>query len=206
MSQANQVKTSKQLAGVLGFFDSPESLIEGMKKVKAENYESIDAFTPFPVHGLEQAQGLKRSWLPFITFVAGITGCTLGFLLQYWTSAVDWPIVVGGKPFNSWPAFVPVMFEVTVLFAGISTVVGMILINRLPNVSRASFDPRLTLDRFAIIIEAPAPRDEHDEHHEIAPEITKSSNFKTFSTQSAEGTLKSAGAKDIKVVYNEGWF
>ena len=193
----------RDLAGVLGFYDTPGELIEGMKKVKGENYEYIDAFTPYPVHGLEDAQGLKRSWLPFITFTFGLMGLTFGFLLQYWTSAVDWPINVGGKPLNSWPAFVPVMFECTILFAGISTVVGMILINRLPNVSRASFDPRLTRDRFAIIIESPQKSHGHGEEEE---ESEKDSSFKQFSVATAEATLKSAGAKDVKAVYNEGWF
>ena len=100
---------------------------------------------------------LKRSPIPFVTFIAGLTGCALAFLFKYWTSAVDWPINVGGKPFNSWPAFVPIMFELTVLFAGLCTVGAMFAFNGLPNVRRKIFDPALTRDRYAIVIEAPVP-------------------------------------------------
>ena len=119
----------KQLAGVIGYFEDDHDLIHAMEQVREAKYQYFDAFTPYPVHGLDAAQGLKRSPLPFVTFAAGITGCTLGFLLQYWTSAVDWPINVGGKPMNSWPAFIPVTFECTVLFAGLATVGAMFLLN-----------------------------------------------------------------------------
>ena len=142
----------------------------------------------------------------FITFVFGLTGCAFGFSLEYWTSAVDWPLNVGGKPFNSWPAFVPVMFECTILFAGISTVVGMILINGLPNISKAAFDPRLTRDRFAIIIESSSKEHGHGHGDDEGDGEVASSDHKTFSIESAEASLKSAGAKDVKTVYNEGWF
>src|SRR5689334_9955529 len=107
----------RQLAGVIGFYQDPHALLEATAKARDAKYKDFDAFTPYPVHGMDAAQGLKRSSLPFVTFAAGITGCSLGFLLQYWTSVVDWPLIVGGKPFNSWPAFVPVMFECTILFA-----------------------------------------------------------------------------------------
>src|SRR5215210_6959553 len=95
-------KTSERmLAGVIGYFDNPDKLIVAMREVRDAKYQYFDAYTPYPIHGLDAAQGLQRSPLPFVTFAAGLTGCSLGFLLQYWTSAVDWPIIVGGKPFNS---------------------------------------------------------------------------------------------------------
>ena len=128
----NQAKSS-QLAGVIGFFSDPHDLLKATEKVRDSHFKNFDAFTPYPVHGMDAAQGLKRSPLPFVTFAAGLTGCTLGFMLQYWTSVVDWPLIVGGKPFNSWPAFVPIMFECTILFAGLATVGGMFLLNGLPN-------------------------------------------------------------------------
>lgn len=185
--------TDRQLAGVLGFFDSPQEILVAMEKVRDQNYASIDAYTPFPVHGMDEAQGLTRSWLPWITFCAGLTGFICAFSLQYWTSAVDWPINVGGKPLNSWPAFVPIMFELTVLFAGISTVVGMVLLNRLPNVMKRSFDPSLTRDKFAIIIEAPGNTPEP-------------SGKKPFEADEASRFLTQVGAKDVRKVYQEGWF
>ena len=134
------MSNEKQIAGVLGFFDDPQSLIDAMNQVREANYESFDAFTPYPVHGLDAAQGLKRSPLPYVTFVAGATGFMLAVALQYWTSAVDWPLNVGGKPFYSWPAFVPIMFELTVLLAGLSTVAGMLVLNGLPNIKKKIFD------------------------------------------------------------------
>jgi hypothetical protein len=99
---------------------------------------------------------------------------------------MSWPINVGGKPLNSWPAFVPVMFELTVLFAGLSTVAAMFFANRLPNISKRGFDPGLTRDRFALIIE-PGKK-------------------KAFDPTQAESFLKQLGAKEVRAVYHEGWF
>jgi hypothetical protein len=187
----NQAK-APHLAGVIGFFSDPHHLLKATEKVRDSSYKHFDAFTPYPVHGMDEAQGLKRSPLPFVTFAAGLTGGSLGFILQYWTSAVDWPLIVGGKPFNSWPAFVPVMFECTILFAGLATVGAMFLLNGLPNHKRKAFDPRITRDQFALLIEAP-----------IALEADRGNQFDEG--QAAE-FLKSLGAKEVKSVYSEGWF
>ncbi len=183
----------KQLAGVIGYFEGEESLLHAMVQVRDAKYHYFDAFTPYPVHGMDAAQGLKRSPLPFVTFAAGLTGCSIGFLLQYWTSAVDWPINVGGKPLNSWPAFIPVIFECTILFAGLATVGAMFILNGLPNIRRKSFSPRLTQDRFAILIEAPIQSESEEK-------------FKPFYEVEVSEFLKKAGAQDIKSVYTEGWF
>lgn len=197
------MSTSKQLAGVVAYFDDPSSLIAAMNKVREARYESFDAFTPYPVHGLEAAQGLKRSPLPYVTFLAGLTGCAIGYGFQYFTSAVDWPLNVAGKPLNSWPAFVPVMFELTVLIAGLSTVAAMFALNGLPNIFRRSFDPRLTRDRFAILIEAPQKKSSEDDDGESEK---KKTGFKPFAEQEAQDFLKSVGAREVKTVYHEGWF
>jgi len=186
------MSTEKELAGVLGFYEDPQALIAAMKKVREANYESFDAFTPYPVHGLEAAQGLKRSPLPYVTFVAGMTGFMLAFGLQYWTSAVDWPLNVGGKPFFSWPAFVPVMFELTVLLAGLATVAGMFILNGLPNIKSKAFDPALTNNRFAILIGASRASD--------------TGRFKSFQEGEALEFLKKLGASEVRTVYQEGWF
>ena len=180
----NKDNKKKDLAGVIGFFNSPDALIEATRKTRDAGYLHFDAFTPYPVHGLDDAQGLKRSFLPFVTFAAGITGCALAFILQYWTSAVDWPLNIGGKPFNSWPAFVPVMFELTILLAGLSTVAAMFFANQLPNHSKKSFDPGLTRDRFALLIESSSD----------------------FVESEAMSFLKNLGAQEVKTVFNEGWF
>ena len=197
----------KVLAGVIGFFENPQTLLDATRKVKEARYQNFDAFTPYPVHGLESAQGLKRSPIPFVTFAAGLTGVSLGFLLQYWTSAVDWPIIVGGKPFNSWPAFVPVMFECTILFAGLATMGALLVFSGLPNLRRKAFDPGLTRDRFALMIEAPLAVEVEDDEDLLPSSKTKlAQNFKPFQETEAVEFLKKVGAKDIKSVYAEGWF
>ena len=200
MSDARQQQPMRRLAGVLAFFDTPAQLLEATGKVREQNYEKWDIFTPYPIHGLDKAQGLRRSPIPYITFISGLTGCSLAFLFEYWVSAVDWPLNVGGKPFNSWPAFVPIMFELTVLFGGLCTVAAMFAFNGLPNIFRKAFDPALTRDRYAIVIEAPVPR-------EIDPDApAKTRRFKDFSETEAAQLLKGLGAREVRSVYAEGWF
>lgn len=197
--------TDPQLAGVVGFFDDPQTLIAATSKVREAKYQYFDAFTPYPIHGLDAAQGLKRSPLPFVTFGAALTGFCLAFLLQYWTSAVDWPLNVGGKPLNSWPAFVPILFELTVLCAGLATAGAMFLFNGLPNTSRRSFDTSITRDRFALMIEAPPVADEDDDDA-VERLARKQVGFKKFAEPEAAQFLKGLGAKDVRGVMAEGWF
>lgn len=186
-SESNQAP----LKAVIGFFDNPEDIIAGMKTVRGANFEQFDAYTPFPVHGLDEAQGLKKSWIPWVTLILGMSGTATAFGMQYWMSAVDWPHIIGGKPFNSWPAFVPIMFELTVLFAGISTFVALLISCGFPNVKKKIFDPSITNNKFAIAIEEPAKA---------------KSGFKAFSETEAIQLLKQAGAKDVRSVVQEGWF
>jgi hypothetical protein len=138
--------------GLLGIFTNEHQLMEACREVKNRNYKNFDAFTPFPVHGLDEAMGIKRSAIPYVTFVAGLTGCTLGALLQWWTSAVDWPINIGGKPMAAWPAFVPVCFELTILLGGLSTAGALFYFCGLPNVKRTSIDLSFTDDRFGLFL------------------------------------------------------
>jgi hypothetical protein len=205
MSTEARMRNDKQenrLAGVLGFFENADAVLAATEKVKNANYRYFDVFTPYPIHGLEHAQGLKRSPIPYVTFIAGLTGFLCAFLFEYWTSAVDWPINVGGKPYNSWPAFVPIMFELTVLFAGLCTVGAMFAFNGLPNIRRKAFDPSLTNNRFAIVIENPPPAgipgDVEDQ--------SKARGFKAFSETEAAQFLKQLGASEVRSVYSEGWF
>jgi hypothetical protein len=197
MASTNQ----QQLAGVIGVFEGPGPLLKAAHKVHDARYQYFDVFTPYPIHGMDAAMGLKRSAIPYVTFLAGLTGCLLGFLLQYWTSAVDWPLIVGGKPFNSWPAFVPVMFECTVLFAALSTVGAMFAFNGLPNMKRRIFDPGITRDKFVLAIETGAPLDPED-----TAAVEKAKQYKAFNEAEATEFLKQLGAKEIRSVYAEGWF
>lgn len=205
-----RTEAERQLAGVVGFYNDSHSLMDATVKVRDANYRSFDTFTPYPVHGLEQAQGLKRSPLPWVTFFAGLTGLACAFALQYWTSAVDWPINIGGKPLNSWPAFVPVMFELTILFAGLSTVGAMFFLNGLPNMKKKAFDSSITRDRFAIMIDVPeTPSSEAIEEmddHELAKFKSESARFKAFDEREAAEFLKKSGATEVRSVYAEGWF
>lgn len=206
---ANQAKAPK-LAGVVGFFDTASSLMTATEKVRDANYESFDCYTPYPVHGLEKAQGLKRSPLPFITMAAALTGFMVSMLLQGWTSVIDWPINIGGKPLWSWPAFVPIFFELTVLFAGLCTVGGMFLLNGFPNTKKRAFDNNITRDRFAIMIDAPTLKTKEElddmDDSEIARYKAKLARFKAFDESEAKAYLQSVGAKEVRSVEQRGWF
>lgn len=107
---------------ILGIYKDEGHLIDVTLRLGAMKVPIKDIFTPFPVHGLDEAMGIKRSRLPYVTFAAATLGLLLSLYFQYWTSAVDWPINVGGKPFNSFPAFIPVSFEITVLLGALATV------------------------------------------------------------------------------------
>jgi hypothetical protein len=201
---------TKKLAGVVAIFDNPAALVEATRKVRAANYESFDAYTPYPIHGLEKVQGLKRSPLPFVTLGAGLTGFMCAILLQGWTSVIDWPLNVGGKPLWSWPAFVPVFFELTILFAGLATVGAMFILNGLPNTKKRAFDNNITRDKFAIMIDAPIlkSKEELDEmdDSEVAKYRARLARYKAFDENEAKSFLQGLGAVEVKSVEQRGWF
>lgn len=143
---------AKYQSGLAGIWLDEHQLVDAAKKVRELGFQKFDAITPFPVHGLEDAMGIKRSFIPWVTFIAGFIGCASGLLLTWWTSAVNFPINVGGKPFFSLPAFVPIMFELTILFAALSSVGALFVICKLPKVDPPIIDPDLTCHKFAIFI------------------------------------------------------
>ena len=136
----------------MGIFLEESDILSAANKTREKGFTAFDAITPYPVHGLEEAVGVKRSWLPWVTFFAGTTGCLLGLWFTWWTSAVSWPINVGGKPMWSLPAFVPIIFELTILFAALATVKVMILANGLPKINPPVVDPDLTSHKFGLFI------------------------------------------------------
>ncbi|MBK9294070.1 MAG: DUF3341 domain-containing protein [Oligoflexia bacterium] len=143
----------KNYSGVIGVFTNEGDLLKAAREAREKmKYKNFDAFTPYPVHGLDDAMGLKRSWLPYVTFVAGLTGFLTASALQIWTSAFDWPVNIGGKPFISFPAFVPIMFELTVLFGGLATVGALFWVCGFPNKTHNFLHPRITNDRFVLYI------------------------------------------------------
>ena len=138
--------------GVAGIFLSEESLIKGAAACTQAGFKKFDAITPYPVHGLEEACAIKRSWIPYVTFGAGLTGLGFGLFVTWWTSAVNWPLNVGGKPFFSLPAFIPIMFELTVLFAALCSVGALLYACGLPRVEPPLIDRDLTSHKFAIFV------------------------------------------------------
>src|SRR5438093_11048545 len=111
----------------LGVFANEADVMAAARAARSAGYRIHDAYTPYPVHGLDQAIGLRPSRLPWVTLACAVTGLSAAWSAQYWMSAVDWPLNVGGKPFNSLPAFLPAMFEIMVLLAGVGTVVALLL-------------------------------------------------------------------------------
>lgn len=168
---------AKRVGGVVGIWLDDHELLVAAGKVRQAGYQKFDAITPFPVHGLEEAIGIKRSMIPWVTFIAGVIGGSCGLLLQYWTSAVDWAVNIGGKPFFSGPAFIPVTFELTILFAALSSVGAMLAFTRLPKIDPPIIDPDLTSHKFAIMI----------------PE-----NEPNYDAVRVEELLRSLGAQEIK--------
>lgn len=148
--------------GLLAEYETPGELYHACEKVRDEGYAAWDAYTPFPVHGLEKAMGLKPSIIPYIVCVMGFSGAALGFGLQYWTSVIEYPYIISAKPFNSFQAFVPVTFELGILLGSFGAVFGMFGLNKLPQLYHSLFNSkrfsRVTDDRFFIAIEARDPR------------------------------------------------
>ncbi|MFT6630684.1 MAG: hypothetical protein ACJAS4_000626 [Bacteriovoracaceae bacterium] len=139
---------------LLAIYDCEEKLLESAYKARDKNVEMYDVYTPFPVHGLDDAMGIKRSFLPYITFGAGATGLAFGLGFQIWTSAFSWPTIIGGKPFISLPAFIPISFEVTILFAAHTTVAAFLIYNKLfPGKKAVIMHEEQTCNKFVIAIE-----------------------------------------------------
>lgn len=153
--------------GLLAEFGDANELVAAARQSREAGYRKVDAYTPFPVEELSEALGMHRNTLPLIVLIGGIVGGLAGFALQYWTSVVDYPLNIGGRPFNSWPAFVPVTFECTVLFAGLSAVLGMLALNGLPRPYHPVFNvPRFALasrDRFFLVLKSSDPKFDIDE-------------------------------------------
>jgi len=150
------------LHGMIGEFESPEQLLAAARKAREAGFKHIDAYTPFPIEGLAHAIGFRWTAVPLITLIGGVGGGLTGFGLQYWCSAISYPINIAGRPLNSWPAFIPVTFELTVLGAAIFAVVGMIALNKLPQPYHPVFNVErfatASTDRFFLLIEARDPK------------------------------------------------
>jgi hypothetical protein len=149
---------SSGLYGLMAEFDSPDALVAAARRTRELGYRTFDAYTPFPIEELHEAMDAHRTAVPLLVLIGGIAGGLLGYGLEYWVSAVAYPLNIGGRPLHSWPAFIPIAFETTVLFAALTAVFGMLALNRLPKPYHPVFNaPRFVLatrDRFFLCIES----------------------------------------------------
>ncbi len=176
---------NKKIFSVAALFDTPDDIIRASEETVKKGFKSFDVNTPYPVHGFEKAMNMKPSMLGFITLFIGVSGAAFALLFMSWVTLIDYPLIVGGKPFFAWPAFIPVTFEVTVLSASVGTVAVMIaLLFRLPANSHPLHDTnymkKVSSDKFGLNIAA---------------------IDKLFDEQKVKDFLSSIGGKEIEVIY-----
>jgi hypothetical protein len=179
-------ESGKEVWGILAKFDTPAAIYHAAEKVRDAGYAKWDTYTPFPVHGMEEAMGVKRTKLPIMSFAGAMIGAGLGYLMQYWMSAVDYQMLHQGKPFGAWEAFVPITFELGILITAFTTLIGMLALNGLPRwhhplFSRASFLASSD-DTFFLAIETRDPK---------------------FDPESTRELLRAAGASSVELVEDE---
>jgi len=146
--------------GTMAEFDGPQSLLEAVRKAREAGFRRLETYTPYPVEEIAEELG-NRNPLPLVVLCGGCLGALSGYLLQYYTSVISYPVAVGGKPLNSWPSFVIITFEMTILFAALSAVLGMFALNRLPHPYHPVFHVErfsmATRDRFFLVIHSADP-------------------------------------------------
>jgi hypothetical protein len=150
--------TTAAAQGILASYEYLDSTVDAIENLKKAGFEGIKAYAPYPEHHIEHALGYGQSPVRVWTLVGALTGTSAGFAFTSWTS-VDWPLVVGGKPIISIPAYIPIVFEMTVLFGALATVIGLFVLSKLPNVKPAVvYDPEFTAGRYGVYVEAEGSR------------------------------------------------
>jgi hypothetical protein len=165
------MKPRPPIYGLLAEFDDANALVAATRQAHEKGFHRMDAYAPFPLEELTEALGFRKTRLPFIVLLGGIVGGISGWAMQYYSAVLGYPINVGGRPFNSWPAFIPVIFELTVLGAALAAVLGMLMLNGLPMPYHPVFNvPRFALatrDRFFLCLEATDPLFEREASKEF---------------------------------------
>jgi hypothetical protein len=173
--------TQAAIYGLLAAFETPEALLAAVRRAREAGYQQMEAYTPFPVEGLAEAMGFRRTRVPLVVLVGGAVGGLGGFFLQYWVNVMHYPLNVGGRPLYSWPAFIPVTFELTILIAALAAVLGMLALNGLPMPYHPLFNvPQfegVTRDCFFLCIEATDPRFDRAETRQFLETLTKQEVF-----------------------------
>jgi len=151
-----------ELHGLVAEFEEPERLVAAVRAAREKGYRKIDAYSPFPIEGLAEEMGLRFTGVPLAALLCGITGGTFGYAMQFYSATIDYPLNVGGRPPHSWPAFVPIVFELTVLFAALGTALSMLVLNGLPRLHHPIFETPFFAERnashFFFCIEATDPQ------------------------------------------------
>jgi hypothetical protein len=161
----------KTLYGLMAEFEEHEQLLEAAKRAYEDGYRRMDGFSPFPIEGLAEALGHEMTLVPLFTLMGGIAGGLGGYFMEWYSMGRLYPINVGGRPLNSWPNFIPITFELTVLIASLSALTAMLLLNRLPHPNHPVFNVpefrRASIDRFFLCIEAADPKFKHEKTWEF---------------------------------------
>ena len=177
--------TKPKIYGLSAEFNDPDTLLVAAKQAHAAGYRRMDAYTPFPVHGMEEAIGFHDVTVPWTVFIAGLTGAATGMGLELYAMWYDYPLNVGGKPMVAWPQYIPVAYELTILFSAFGAVFGMLLFNGLPRLNHPVFNaPRFDLasqDRFFLCVERIDPK---------------------FDLEHTESFLRNLGAQTVSIVEN----
>lgn len=164
-------ESEKKLYGLMVEFDGVKSLRDAAVKVRDAGFKDWDCYSPLPIHGMDDAMGIRPTIIPYFVLLAGITGCTVGIAMQCWMNGIDYPYLISGKPFFSIPAFIPITFETTILFSALTTVALLIGFNGLPQLYHPVFSSekfaRVTNDRFFLVIEASDPKFDESQTREL---------------------------------------
>jgi len=155
------MKTEFKIHGLMAQFLTPEAVLAATRKARLAGYRDMDAYTPYTVDGLAAELGMRKSQIPSIVFIGALAGAAAGFFMQYYSMAVNYPFNTGGRPYNSWPAFIPITFELMVLVGSLAAFLSMVLLNELPHPNHPVFNVpefvRASQDRFFLCIEADDP-------------------------------------------------